>query len=331
MAYVSSSAGYVGLLTTWLNRRFVSDLEWELQFQKFTTKAIIPPGSGKIGRFNVFAEPPAGTSYSTSSTTALTEALAFATTNQINTITAASTDVTVTEYGEYYRTSTLMEYAAMPGSREKLRKRLRDGAAITIDTLVKAQYQTSTNYAYADATADGLATTWNTGTVGIVGAATIIGARKILYAAKCTGFEGIPGHPNKQFAAILSPKGELDVVTEVTTGRVYWSTAVVNVPGKMGQEKFVNGYIGSIYGTAVYCTQNFDTAQTYSVSSTGDINYIIADGAVGAVAFRDMEPQVIVNEVNSPYKNVNSVAWHVFFGVGAIDANTRVVKLYSAS
>ncbi len=45
------------VLTTWLNKNFVSDLEFQLQHQKFTTKAIIPKGAGNIGRFISFAAP----------------------------------------------------------------------------------------------------------------------------------------------------------------------------------------------------------------------------------------------------------------------------------
>lgn len=328
MAFISTAAAVAGLLTTWLNRKFVSDLEWTLQYQKFTTKAIIPPGSGKIGRFNVFAEPTGNTSYSLLSTTALTENVV--TGNPITTITSASTDITIAEYGEFHRTSQLAMYAVLPGSREKLLKRLRDGAHVTIDELVRLQAIKSTNYIYSTLAATGGTTTFNTGSVQALNAAAIMQSHKLLYANKAKGFSGIPGHPDGHFAAIISPKGELDIVTEITTGRVFWNQAVVNVAGKLGQEKWVNGYIGSIYGVAVYCTQNFGTGITYTASSLGDIQMVLADGAVGAMAFKDMQPEIVVNDVNSPYKNTDSIAWHIFFGTGIIDGN-RAVKIYSAT
>lgn len=327
MAFTSTSAGAAsGLLTTWLNRKFISDLEWDLQYQKFTTKAIIPPGSGKIGRFNVFVPPPAGTSYSTSSTTALTET--WTTQNEIATITATSTDITIAEYGEFHKTSALAMYAVVPGAREKLRKRLSDGAAVTVDQLVLTATNTaSTNYLYASAAQTGGTTTFNTGTVTALSAASIIQARKILYANKVPAFRGIAGHPDGKYAAILSPKQELDIVTETTTGRMYWSQAVTNVPGMKGQDKWVEGYLGTIYGVACYTTQNFGTGN-YTASSSGEIGFVLGDGAVGAMAFKDMEPEVVINDVNSPYKNVDSVAWHLFFGTGLVDGG-RVVKMYS--
>lgn len=325
--FTSSSPGYLGLLTTWLNRKFVSDLEWELQYQKFTTKAIIPPGSGRTGRFNVFAPPPGGTSYSASSTTALTEI--NTTEHHIATITSASTNVTIYEYGEFHKTNALMMYAAVPGAREKLRKRLKDGARVTLDQLVLTTTNTGTNYLYANTDADGGATAWNTGNVGVLGAAAIIQARKILYAAKVPAFTGIPGHPDNHFAAILGPKQELDIVTEVTTSRITWSDIVKHVPGVKAQEKMVNGYIGSIYGVACYTTQLFGTG-SYTSTSSGDISFVLGDGGVGAMAFKDMEPRIIVNDVNSPYKNTDSIAWHAFFGTALIDSD-RIVKMYSAS
>ena len=329
MAFTSTSAGAAsGLLTTWLNRKFISDLEWSLQFQKFTTKAIIPPGSGKIGRFNVFVPPPAGTSYSTSSTTALTET--WTTQNEINTITATSTDITIAEYGEFHKTSALAMYAVVPGAREKLRKRLIDGAQVTIDYLTMKQFEQSTNYLYNTAAATGGTTTFSTGSVTALSAAAIMQAKKILFANKVPTFSGIAGHPDGKYAAVIGPKGELDIVTETTTGRLTWGQAVTNVGGPDAQKRWVDGYVGTIYGVAVYTTQNLTTATAYTGSSTGDVSFVCGDGGVGAMAFMDMEPQVVINDVNSPYKNVDSVAWHIFYGTAILDTN-RVVKMYSAT
>jgi len=329
MAFTSTSAGAAsGLLTTWLNRKFISDLEWSLQFQKFTTKAIIPPGSGKIGRFNVFVPPPAGTSYSTSSTTALTET--WTTQNEINTITATSTDITIAEYGEFHKTSALAMYAVVPGAREKLRKRLIDGAQVTIDYLTMKQFEQSTNYLYNTAAATGGTTTFSTGSVTALSAAAIMQAKKILFANKVPTFSGIAGHPDGKYAAVIGPKGELDIVTETTTGRLTWGQAVTNVGGPDAQKRWVDGYVGTIYGVAVYTTQNLTTATAYTGSSTGDVSFVCGDGGVGAMAFMDMEPSVVINDVNSPYKNVDSVAWHIFYGTAILDTN-RVVKMYSAS
>ena len=329
MAFTSTSAGAAsGLLTTWLNRKFISDLEWSLQFQKFTTKAIIPPGSGKIGRFNVFVPPPAGTSYSTSSTTALTET--WTTQNEINTITATSTDITIAEYGEFHKTSALAMYAVVPGAREKLRKRLIDGAQVTIDFLTMKQFEQSTNYLYNTLAATGGTTTFNLGSVTGLSAAAIMQAKKILFSNKVPTFSGIAGHPDGKYAAVIGPKGELDIVTETTTGRLTWGQAVTNVGGPDAQKRWVDGYVGTIYGVAVYTTQNLTTATIYTAASTGDVSFVCGDGGVGAMAFMDMEPSVVINDVNSPYKNVDSVAWHIFYGTAILDTN-RVVKMYSAS
>lgn len=329
MAFTSTSAGAAsGLLTTWLNRKFVSDLEWKLVAQRFTTKAIIPPGSGKIGRFNVFVPPPAGTSYSTSSTTALTET--WTTQNEIATITATSTDITISEYGEFHKTSALAMYAVVPGAREKLRKRLVDGAQVTLDYLTVKQFEQSTNYLYNTAAATGGTTTFSTGSVTALSAAAIMQAKKILFANKVPAFTGVDGHQDGKYAAMISPKGELDIVTETTTGRITWVQAVTNVPGMDAQKRWVEGVVGTIYGVTVYTTQNLTAATAYTGSSTGDISFVVGDGGVGAMAFQDMEPQVVINDVNSPYKNVDSIAWHAFYGTSILDAN-RVVKMYSAS
>lgn len=309
------------VLTTWINKKFVSDLEWEVQYQKFTSKAIVPEGAGNIGRFVEFSPPLLTTGYALGSA-ALTEGNTGSE-HEITSITTAATNITIAEYGEWYRLGKLAAYAEAAGTAKRIQKRMNDGAALAIDSAVRAMALTSTNYVYATLAHPG-ATATVPATIGDLGASGLMAARSILYAAKATGFRGINGHPERQYAAILSPMGELDMTTEVSTTKITWADAVTNVPGKMGQEKWVNGYIGSVYGTACYVTQNYTTT---TLTSVVDLSYVLADGGLGAMAMGDMQPQIIFNDVNSPYKNVRSIAWWCLFGTGLI-SGTRVIKLY---
>lgn len=330
MAFASTaSSNYTQALTTWLNKNFVSDLEYELQFQKFTEKAIIPPGSGNVGRFLAWSTPVVGTF--------LTEGTP---TEGETSFTIAGTDVTMKEMGQYIKTTELMMYAAVSTAREKLRKRLRDNSALTIDAHVRAlaSHNTAASTMYCVTAAAGAQVTAPATVVGM-NAAALITAKKLLRGgassaaiggsvgvAGAMGFEGVSGHPNRQYAAIISTISEQQMVQEVSTGKITWSTINLGgAPGPMAQEKAVNGYLGSVFGVAVYVTQNTISATLTSVS---DLNYVLADGGLGAMAFGDMQPEVIINDVNSPYKNVNSIAWHTIFNAALIDA-TRVVKLYS--
>ena len=317
----TTSPDATSVLTTWLNRNFVRDLEYTLQHQKFTTKAVIPKGAGNKGRFLTFAAPTSPSGYSGGGVTAFTEASTTA--NEITAITQTSTDITIAEFGEYTKVGTLYEYAAVPGLRQELLKRLRDGAAYGVDTFVRSKALLTTIRLMADTTQTGATTANNTPTV--LSAAAITAATKILFANLAQGFEGIEGHPRGHYAAVITPDQEQDIITEFTTNRMSWSNSVVNVPGPLGQEKWVNGYIGSIYRTAVYATNNFTTVL---ITSASEVGIVYADGGVGAMAFQDMNPEIILNDINSPYKNVNSFAWHCMFGAGLIDAN-RVVKIYS--
>ena len=328
------------VLTTWLNKSFVSDLTFELQLQKFTTKAMIPPGSGKAGRFIIFSPPTVHTGGTTSSgsysglgSTALTEGLG--TGNEITSVTETSAVVTVAEYGEFVPVTTLWDYAAVAGARDRIRKRMRDGALYTVDNIVRYVSMTSENILYCYPNYQGSqvsGTTLGASFTRALGnqcnAAAIIAARKTLYAYKSHGLEGVPGHPSGQYAAVLTPMQELDIVTEITTMRVYWSNMVVNVPGPQGQERMVKGYLGSIYQTACYTTNAYSTALCTGASA--EVGFVYGDGAVGAMAIENMEPQIILNGVDTPYKNRNTIAWHLFFGSVLIDGS-RVVKLYSAS
>lgn len=333
MAHVTSNAAVDDVFATWINRTFVSDLELSLQHQKFTFKGTIEKGAGaNILRFNDFAPPGAltgnallpgpNTGYSGAGQALIAEATTSA--NEITGITINPTNVTMAEYGEFLKIGQLYEYAAVGGTRERLRKRLRDGALASIDSAVRIQALTSTNKVYATAAQSGGVTT-GPAALTALGASTLMLARKTLFSAAAKGLEGVAGHKDGQYAAVLTPQQELDVITEVTTLRVYWNNAVVNVPGPAGIDKWINGYIGSIYGVACYTTQNYATV---AYTSAAQIGIVYADGGVGAASYDQMEPQIILNDVNSPYKNVNSIAWHAIFGAALI-GSARVVILYS--
>jgi hypothetical protein len=322
MSWFTSNASVDDVLTTWINKRFVEDLMWEVQYQKFTTKAIIPEGGGNIGRFVTFSHPILTTGYALGSAS-LTEGNTGSE-HEITSITTAATNCTIGEFGEWYRLGKLASVAEASGTAQKIQKRMNDGAALAVDSYLRSFALTSTNYVYATLAAPG-ATTTAPATIGDLGASGIVfchGRIKSLYGRP---FSGVPGHPDGHMAAIISPTAEVDMVTEVSTTKTTWATAVTNVPGRMGQEKWVNGYLGSVYGTACYVTQNFTTT---SLTSVVELSYVLSDGGLGAMSFGDMNPQIIFNDVNSPYKNVRSIAWYTLMGGGLIDGN-RVIKLYS--
>ena len=328
MAHTTGNTAVDDVFATWINRKFVSDLEYQLQHQKFTLKGSIQKGAGaNILRFNEFAAPGTGasgpnTGYSGAGQSSITEGSTTA--NEITGITITPTNVTMAEYGEFLKIGQLYEYAAVEGTRERLRKRLRDGASASIDSATRVWAATTTNALYATGAQSGGVVTGPSALTAL-GASTLMLSRKVLFGGLAKGLEGVSGHPNGQYAAVITPQQELDVITEVTTLRVYWNNAVVNVAGPEGVGKWINGYIGSIYGVATYTTQNYQTA---SYTSAAQVGFVYADGGVGAASYGDMNPEIIINDVNSPYKNINSIAWHAIFG-GSLLSSTRVVKLYS--
>lgn len=344
MAYTTGNAAVDEVLNTWLNKKFVTDLMFDLQWQKFTADALIPEDQGACARYIEFAPPGRNSSYSSQGNTQMSEAMTNFNTatslHEITGITTLRTEVTVFEFGEHLKVGSLYDFASMPGTKEKVVKRLKDGAAVSLDDVVRAQANLTTYAIVADDTSvSGLfgggtpvITTIPSATANKLGAAAIVAAKNILRAGLVPGIEGRAGHLSGNYALIITPSQETQIVTEVSTGRIYWSNCVVNVPGTMGQEKFVKGYLGDIYGTSCYTTQNFATA---TFTSTVSVGYIMGADAVAAVAFRQMDPQVIMNEVNSPYKNVNSVAWYAQFGAGIVGAaaglSNRVIKIYSSA
>src|SRR6185436_16139489 len=94
----TTSPDATSVLTTWLNKNFIRDLEWQLQHQKFTTKAVIPRNSGNKGRFLTFAAPTVYAAFSGDGPAALAEGSVAS--HQLTAITQTSTDITIGEFGE---------------------------------------------------------------------------------------------------------------------------------------------------------------------------------------------------------------------------------------
>lgn len=312
------------LLTTYLEKTFIPALEAELQFQKFTTKGTIPEGMGNVLRFNVFSSPAANL-------VKLEEG--SASDNEITTLTTTGTDLTMAEYGEFIKVTRLEDYTSVPGTRSELSDRMSYGAALSIDGLVAGA---GVPTGAVDTTVDwycGVAATGGSGTAATPtagSAAAIIGAASLLRASSVRGFKGVSGHPDGHFAAIVSPTFERDMVQEASTGRMTWAEANTDVGGKMAQDKWVNGYMGSVYGTACYRTQQF--TQT-TITSLADDSYLIGAGGLGAASIIDADPRIFVNtpgpgDTSNPYRNYSTIAWHSMFACALIDA-TRVVRIYS--
>jgi len=321
MAWETAAAN-TSLLTTYLIKKFIPALEDELQFHKFCTEATIPGGMGKIARFNVFNSPAANvTSITEGNTTA----------NEITTLATTGTDATILEYGEFIVVTRLMDYTQVAGARSELSNRMNYGGARSLDSLIRNQAVTTTTARYTLDELAGATATIQTTNDASGSAAAIVHCGGALRGNSARGFSGVSGHPNGAFAAIVAPTFETEMVQEATAGRMTWATAVTQVPGTMGQEKWVNGYMGSVYGTACYRTQNF--ALTTVSANSMENNYVLAEGGIGAVSIIDADPSVLVNtasstDVGNPYRNRNTVAWHSYFATALIDSN-RVVRLYS--
>ncbi|MHC4703822.1 MAG: major capsid protein, partial [Planctomycetota bacterium] len=223
------------LLTTYLIRKFIPALEKDLQMQRFSTKAMIPAGEGKIGRFNVFSSAPANI-------TALTEG--STSDGEITTLTTSGTDVTIAEYGQFITMNRLQDLAAVKGTRDEVAARMGYSAALTVDTLVRNVAKGGTEKVAGDD-----ATLATTDTLSVRDVIRV--SLEDLAGSDVAGLRGVAGHPDGEYAAVVHPEPESDMVSEAatSTNKVVWSEIVKHVPGSGGQEKLIKGAMGSVYGT----------------------------------------------------------------------------------
>ena len=310
------------LFTTYLIRKFIPALEKDLQMQRFTTKAMLPPGEGDKGRFNVFASPAAITTHIGEMSTTANEVV----------VTTTPTNCTIREYGQYIKMGRMAGLAAVRGSRDEIADRLAYSAALTIDGLVYTRAKETTVDWYA-----GLGASLGAGPPSTLSVRDVISASlEILRAGSARGFSGVAGHPDDELACIVHPEPEAEMVSEAatTSNALVWTEIVKYVPGATGQDKPIKGFMGSIYGTACYRSQNIGlTSVTATTGGESYDNIIFAEGGVDSVSLEDMDPVIYVNtpssgDVGNPYRNFGTIAWHIMYGDALIDAN-RVVRLYS--
>lgn len=304
MARMGTGTSNLGanLLTTYLEKRFVSKLKAALLTAPLGKQSNLPEMAGNVVRWQFMSLPSAAT------TTISTEG-ADPTANAFTTTTA---EATVDEYGGYTDYSKHLIKTGLSGTLEEFVDGNAYQAAITIDTL---------NIGVVD----GSSTSSDAGTA--------MTAESVRTAASLLAANNAQPHPatgGKMFAAIFSVEAAYDMLGE---GSPAWFQAKSSDYQAALMTPFDGTpQTGGLYNVLVKTSTNVQRDTT--TSPDDDLNVVVANDSFGIAALDTnvMQPRVIITTpeqlVSAPARNRGTAAWWILYAVVLFD-NNRVCVIQS--
>jgi N4-gp56 family major capsid protein len=285
------------LLTTYLNRRFVSVLRASLVAAALGMPSDMGANDGTTVRWQFFSQPAAVT-------TTLTEG-----SDPTNSADFTTTTVTGTlgEYGSYTDVSKFLLRTGLTGTKQEMVDGLAYMAAISIDTLSIGEI-------------DGSTTSVDSGTA--LTAESVRQAVAALLDNNCKPHRKTPG----LFPLLVTTDAAYDMMGE---GAPTWFQAKSDLYQQSLQQPFQNTPASAtLYGATVRTTNNVqvDTAPT----PDDELGVLVADDSFGIASLDTdvMQPEIIITNpeenVGAPLRNRGTMGWWVLF-VAKLFANARVV------
>lgn len=319
MAITAGAAAVSGLWTTYILRKMVPMLQDELLFARFAKPATLPKNSGYVARW-LLPQKFSG------STSALSDG--SATDGEKTTVTISKVEATITQYGEWMKVSDLAEETEISSALDTYSEMFAFAGADAIDSLIRNAAVTTTNFLHAGDAATAGATLTSSDKLTLDDFPTITG---FFRANNAKGFSELSG----DFALLIHPTDEVNLVSDVTTTRLSWSEANKHVP--KGFEQLVNNhtFVGRFNGLTALRTTKITTV-TEDVSAYR--NVALADYGVGWLGLGQDGPKKPMIKIKRPGPSDTSqpldmymtIGWKVNMVARLLDSN-RVLNVYSAA
>jgi len=306
-------------MATFYKTRVLETLKPHLVFGQFATKKAIPKGHGKTIQFRRFSKlAPA--------TTALTEAVVPDGKN----LTVTPITATIAEYGDYIKTSDLLEMTAIdPLITEELDLLSFQGKD-TLDLLDRAELKTATCVRYSSKWSGGTET--KVSALANLNLTATIRVNDIFDAARELKRKDVQPFADGSYVAIVHP----DVATDLMKSSEWQDIHKYAKP-----ESIYNGEVGKIGNVRIIETTNCSVApQAITVSSATKYIAVYTTYVLGKDAFTetDLEGEgleIIVKAKGSagtadPLNQVSTVGWKAIKAVKLTQA-LAVCKLYSCA
>lgn len=286
------------LLTTYLNKRFVSVLRAALVAAALGMPSDIGANDGTTVRWQYFSNPAAVT-------TALTEGADPANSTDFTTTTVTGT---LGEYGSFTDLSKFLLRTGLTGSKEQMSEGLAYQAAISIDTLVLGEIDGSTSS---------------------VDSGTALTAEAVRQGAAKLEDNNVKKHRNTPgfYPLLVTTDAAYDMMGE---GAPSWFQAKSDQYAASLTHPFTNtNATAALYNVIVRTTNNIqiDTAPT----PDDELGVMVGDDSFGIASLDTdvSQPRLIITNpedlVSAPLRNRGTIGWWMLFVAKLFDNNRVVV------
>lgn len=311
-------AGVAGIWTTYINRKFVDGLKAKLLFADYAEPSTVPKNDGYVHRWNI----PTMVDGSVTALTACSSGAAA------NLVTFTAVEGTVSDYGQYIQVDSLAKDTQISTALDEYKMMLEYSGASAIDTLLRNQAQLTTNYMV------GGASTTNTGTTNT--SAHILCTQDFPVIASFFHENNAMGWDklNGDYAFLINPRCELNLVTDVTTGALDWVAVNQNVPVGFKQLQDTHQFVGRFAGVTAIRTTKIQTV-TSGVSVTAFKNVALARwgiGIAGIAGTSPSTPRIIIKSEGGtfdPLETTMTIGWKGRLAAKLLDVKRALVHYHS--
>lgn len=304
-------SGFTTHEVAYLEKRFLTRLEKETQFQKWGLKRMIPMHTGTTMRWHRFANLNANI-------TPLTESI----TPDGLILSTATVEATIAGYGQYVVVSDFLEMVAINSTMRDAVDLLAYAAALSIDTLQRNELESVTGSSILFAGGAANAAAVQTGLFTL----TSTELRKVAKGLAGSDVKKING----DYVGVIHPFSEFDLLSEST------ANSFVQLSANTTRDMVEDGHIGRAYGINLNRSTNIRTGVSVGVDDFVYRNIFFGDEAYGNVDLAGAQTKIITKEkgssgVEDALDQRASVGYKFYYATKKLDnARIRLVHSYSA-
>jgi N4-gp56 family major capsid protein len=266
---LTTSGTIAHLATVYYSRRALDVLRAKFRFLLATEPDLLPKRNGKTIQWYRYTKFGANTVPS-----------AEGTVGTGITATTGTVSATISEYSDYASVSTLLEDTAIDPIVENISKELGYRAALSVDTITRAEFDSAVSSVALDA-------------LGVVfSAADLRRARAVLEGSNVEAKMG------DDFVTIMHPYIVYDLKSDNTAG------GFIDVMKYAAPDKLLAGEAGRIDSCRIFTTTNVGTSGT--APNVKYYTYVVGKGAVGSVELSGRGPSH-VQDINKQAFKLNVV------------------------
>lgn len=290
MAINTTSTLSANLPSEYYRKVLLKVFDETLQLYPLGEKTPLPKNSGKVVKWLIYSKLSAAT-------TALTEGVPPSDTS----LTTTNVTATIAQYGGFTKITDLLEAVAIDPVAKTAMERMGKQAALTIDTLVRNELDSTLPNQFANGKANLAAT----------GSSDVLIAKEFLKAAITLKKNSITPFEGNDFVAVVHSANLGDLMNDTNIG----SWVDLNKYIEPSSKRPFNGEAGKVYMTRILESQNISSTTTGTLGSATVYSCpVLGEEPFGVVSLDSKTVQTFVKPAGSagsldPLDQVGTVGW----------------------